>query len=187
MNALDIFVMLFFGGIVLVAFMAGLGKVFSAIVGMYFGIIVAAFFYCPAAALLQKVLPTMSLTIGELTVFVVLTIAFSLGFGAMLARTFVLERFPRLFSAFNTIGGRVAGLIVALLRTVLASMVVTLFVQAIYATTNAGAHGFMQIVQSQMQGSTLVPIFLKLVPTIIAPLKPWFPRGLPPLLDPSNL
>ena len=187
MNALDIFVMLFFGGIVLVAFMAGLGKVFSAIVGMYFGIIIAAFFYRPVAALLQKVLPTMSLTIGELTVFVVLTIAFSLGFGAMLARTFVLERFPRLFGAFNNISGGVAGIIVALLATVLASMVVTLFVQALYATTNAGAHGFMQFVQSQMQGSTLVPIFLKLVPTIITPLKPWFPRGLPPLLDPGNL
>ena len=187
MNALDIFVMLFFGGIVLVAFMAGLGKVFSAIVGMYFGIIIAAFFYRPVAALLQKVLPTMSLTIGELTVFVVLTIAFSLGFGAMLARTFVLERFPRLFGAFNNISGGVAGIIVALLATVLASMVVTLFVQALYATTNAGAHGFMQFVQSQMQGSALVPIFLKLVPTIITPLKPWFPRGLPPLLDPSNL
>ena len=187
MNAIDIFVMLFFGGIVLVAFMGGLGKVFSAIVGMYFGIIVAAFFYHPVAVLLQKVLPNMSLTIGELAVFVFLSLAFSIGFGVMLARTFVLERFPRLFGAFNNIGGGVAGILVALLATVLASMIVTLFLQALYTTTNAGAHGFMQFVQSQMQGSTLVPIFLKLVPTFITPLKPWFPRGLPPLLDPRNL
>src|SRR3712207_8306203 len=43
---------------------------------------------------------------------------------------------------------------------------------SLYTTTNAGAHGFMQFVQSQMQGSTLVPIFLKLVPTVITPLKP---------------
>ena len=187
MNALDIFVMLFFGGIVLVAFMGGLGKVFSALVGMYFGIIVAAFFYHPVAVLLQRVLPTMSLTVGELAVFTVLSLAFSIGFGAMLARTFVLERFPRLFGAFNNVGGGVAGIVVALLATVLATMIITLLLQALYTTTNAGAHGFMQFVQSQMQGSTLVPIFLKLVPTFITPLKPWFPRGLPPLLDPRNL
>ena len=187
MNALDIFVMLFFGGIVLVAFMGGLGKVFSALVGMYFGIIVAAFFYHPVAVVLQKALPSMSLTVGELAVFVLLALAFSLGFGAMLARTFVLERFPRLFGAFNNVGGGVAGIMVALMATVLASMIVTLLLQALYATTNAGAHGFMQFIQAQMQGSTLVPIFLRLVPTFITPLKPWFPRGLPPLLDPRNL
>ena len=187
MNALDIFVMLFFFGIVLAAFMGGLGKVFSALVGMYFGVIVAAFFYRPAATLLQKVLPSMSLTIGELTVFVILAIFFSLGFGAALSRTFVLERFPRLFGAFNNISGGIAGILVALLATVLASMIVTLFLQALYATTNAGAHGFMGFVQAQMQGSLLVPIFLKLVPTLVAPLKPWFPSGMPPLLDPRNL
>jgi hypothetical protein len=99
----------------------------------------------------------------------------------------VLERFPRLFGAFNNVSGGVAGILVAVLATVLASMIVTLLLQALYATTNAGAQGFMQFVQSQMQGSALVPIFLKLVPTLITPLKPWFPRGLPPLLDPRNL
>jgi len=186
-NALDILVMLLFFCIVLAAFLGGLGKVFSALVGMYFSVIIAAFFYRPVALLLQKVLPTMSLTIGELVVFVILSIGFSLGLGAMLARTFVLERFPRLFGAFNNISGGIIGVAVAVLATVLATMITTLMVQALYATTNAGAHGFMSIVQSEMQGSMLVPVFLKLAPTLMAPIKPWFPAGIPPILDPRNL
>jgi hypothetical protein len=36
----------------------------------------------------------------------------------------------------------------------------------------------------QIRESELVPIFIKLQPTINLALRPWFPNGLPPILDP---
>ena len=186
MNFLDVLVMAFFGGIVMLAFIGGLGRVFSALVGMYFGIIVAALFYRPVAVLAQRVVPTMSMSTGELVMFVLLTFLFSLGFGAALARTFVLRKLPRWLGVFSNISGAVLGILVAVVGTVLAAIVISLSLQALARTADTSSSGFLLVLQRQMQTSALVPIFLKLAPAFITPLKPWFPRGLPPILAPEN-
>lgn len=186
MNGFDILIMLFFGGIVALAFFGGLGKVFSTLVGLYFGVVFAAFFYHPLAVAVAHVLPSMALFTGDLLMFVLLLGLSTLGFTAVLARTFVLGRLPAWLGAFNNISGGVIGILVATFATILAAMVVALAVQVLDHTAASGTNGFLGMVHDQMRGAALVPIFLKLVPTVVSPLHPWFPKGLPPILAPGS-
>jgi len=185
-NVLDLLIMVFFAGIVTFAFMGGLGKVFSTLIGLYLAVVVAAFFYHPLAVAVGKVFTNMSPFTGDLIMFVLLTMLGTLAVSAGLARTFVLGKMPQRLGAFNNISGGLLGIMVALLSTILASLVITLALQVVDRTASLGSSDFLHDVQHQMAGSMLVPIFLKLVPTFVTPLQPWFPKGLPPILAPGS-
>lgn len=182
-NALDLLIMLFFGGIVALAFIGGLGKVISTLLGLYGGIIFAAFFYHPLAVAVSTRLVTMPPFTGDLLMFLLLLVVGAVAFSTALARSFVAGRFPRWFGAFDNIGGGIVGIVVALLATVLASLMLSLVAQAIDRAATLGPSPFLLTIQSQMHGAALVPVFLKLAPVFIRPLQPFFPNGLPPILQ----
>ena len=186
MNALDLLLIAFFGGIVGLAFMGGLGKVVSALVGLYFGVVFAAFFYHPLALAVGNIFPNMALPTGDLLMFLLLLTLGTVAFAAVLARTFVMGRFPAWLGWFNNLGGGVLGVLVALLSTVLAAMVLSLSVQVLDRTATLGGSPFLVDLQQQMHTAALVPIFLKFAPTVVATIHPFSPKGLPPLLAPGS-
>lgn len=182
MNGLDLLLLLFFGAIVGFSFMGGLGKVLSMLAGLYLGAVVAAFFYHPLALAVGTVLPTMSPFTGDLLMFVLLLALTTVAISAALSRTFFLGKVPARLGWLNNVSGGVLGVLVALLSTVLASLVISLGLQVVDRTATLGASGLLRGLQVQMQGATLVPIFLKLAPTLTTPLQLWFPAGLPAIL-----
>lgn len=182
MNFVDVLIMLFFGAIVALSFFGGIGKVISTLVGLYLGVIIAAVFYHPLAVAVGKVFTTMSPFTGDLLMFVLLLALSTLAVAAGLGRTFVLGKIPQRLGAFSNISGATLGILVAVMSTVLASMIISLGLQVLDRTATLGASSFMLDLQEQMRGAMLVPIFLKLAPTLITPLRPWFPSGLPPIL-----
>ena len=184
-NILDLFIMAFFTGIIALAFLGGLGKVLSALIGLYLAAIVSAVFYRPLATAAGTVFTTMSPFTGDLVMFALLLVFSTLAVSAGLTRTFVLGKIPSRLGAFNNISGGVLGVLVALFSTVLASMIISLGLQVIDRTATLGSSPLLLGLQEQMHGAMLVPIFLKLAPTFVTPLQPWFPKGLPPILTPG--
>lgn len=182
MNILDLVIMAFFGVIVAMAFFGGIGKVLSTLVGLYLSIIIAAAFYRPLSIAVGSIFPTMSPFTGDLLMFILLLGLGTAAASAGLARTFVLGKIPQRMGIISNISGAVLGILVALLSTVLAAMIISLGLQVLDRTATLGASSIMLSLQSQMRGAMLVPIFLKLAPTVVTPLQPWFPSGLPPIL-----
>lgn len=186
MNGLDLLLTLFFGGIVALAFLGGLGRMLATVVGLYAGLVAAAFFYHPLTVAVVNLLPSLPVAMGELIMFVLLLVLFTTVLSTALARSFVVTRFPHWLGPVNNIAGGIAGLLVATVATVLLALVLNLATRALDQTASLEGSRLVLGLNNQLHGATLPPLFLKLAPTLLATLQPWFPRGLPPLLTPAN-
>jgi uncharacterized membrane protein required for colicin V production len=182
-NLFDLLIIALFGGTVLLSFMGGLGKVFSTLAGLYGGALVAALFYQPfTEVVLTKLFPQMQEFTGNLVAFLFMMLWSSLAIAIGLGRSFVFKKIGDRIGIFNNITGGTLGIAVAIFATILATMVTSLLLQVLNATAELGSSSTMTQIQTELGNSTLVPLFLKLVPAVIAPLHPFFPKGLPPIL-----
>lgn len=186
-NLFDLLIMALFGGTVLLSFMGGLGKVFSTLAGLYGGALLAALFYQSFYALvLARLFPTMTDFTGELVAFLFLMLWTSLAIAIGLGRSFFFQKLSKRIGVFNNITGGTLGILVAIFAAILATMITSLGIQVLNATAELGSSKTMIQLQSELSHATLVPLFLKLVPAVIAPLRPFFPQGLPPILAPDH-
>lgn len=186
-NLFDLTIMALFGGTVLLSFMGGLGKVFSTLAGLYGGALLAAWFYQPFTDLvLRQFFPQMNSFTGNLTAFLLLLFVTSLSIAIALGRNFFLRNLTRRIGVFNNLSGGVLGIMVAIFAAVLATMVTNLLLQLLNSTTALASSPTMSLVQHELTNSTLVPLFLRFVPVVVLPLRPFLPQGLPPLLVLGN-
>lgn len=185
-NLFDLLIIALFGGTVLLSFMGGLGKVFSTLAGMYGGTLLAAWFYRPFSNLvLAKFFPHMTEFTGNLAAFLLLLFLASLAISIGLGRNFTLKRLSVKAGVFNNLSGAILGLVVAIFATILSTMVTSLLLQVLNATAALGSSPTMYSLQLELTNSALVPLFLRLAPAIVLPLRPFLPAGLPPILVPS--
>lgn len=187
MNGIDLLLTLFFGGIVALAFIGGLGRTLATVVGLYGGFVAAAFFYHPLTVAVVGLFPSLPVAMGDVIMFVLLLVFFTTVLSTALARSFVIGRFPHWLGPVNNIAGGVVGLLVATAATVLFALVLNLAMRALDQTASLEGSRLALGLNAQLHGATLPALFLKLAPTVLATLQPWFPRGLPPLLAPANL
>lgn len=179
----DLTIMVLFGGTVLLSFLGGLEKVFSTLVGLYGGALLATWFYRPVTDLvLARFFPQMNTFTGNLTAFLLLLFIASLSLSIALGRNFFLRHLVRRIGIFNNISGGVVGIVVAVFATILATMVTSLLLQLLNSTASLAKSPTMSLVQHELNNSTLVPLFLHFVPVVVMPLQPFLPQGLPPLL-----
>lgn len=187
-NFFDLLIMVLFSGIVLLSFLGGIGKVFSTLVGLYGGTVVAAWFYQPLSELmLARMFTHMNRFIGNLTAFLLLLFLGSMVITIGLGRNHFLQQFARRIGLLNNLTGGVLGIVIAIFAAILSTMVTSLLLQVLNATAALGSSPALAQVQWQLMNSTLVPLFLKLAPVLIMPLRLFMPQGLPPLLVSGGL
>jgi uncharacterized membrane protein required for colicin V production len=182
-NLFDLTIMALFGGTVLLSFLGGLGRVFSTLAGLYGGALLAAWFYEPVTDLvLARLFPQMNTFTGNLTAFLLLLFISSLSISIALGRNFFLKQITRRIGIFNNLTGGVLGIVIAIFAAVLATMITSLLLQLLNSTAALASSPTMSLVRYELTRSTLVPLFLRLVPVVVLPLRPFLPQGLPPLL-----
>jgi len=182
-NLFDLLIMALFGGTVLLSFLGGLGKVFSTLAGIYGGTLFAAWFYQPFMTLvLAKFFPQMTDFTGNLAAFLLLLFLASLAIAIALGHNFTLRRLSQKAGIFNNLSGGALGIVVAIFATILSTMITSLLLQVLNATAALGSSPTMYGVRIELMNSTLVPLFLRLAPTIVMPLRPFLPQGIPPIL-----
>jgi uncharacterized membrane protein required for colicin V production len=181
---MDFLVIATFLGIIGLGFFNGITRVTSAIVSIYFGSVFAAAFYRPVTAVARKYLTTMTPQTGHLVFFLLLFFCFSVVFTIIVSRWLGEVKLPRRIEIIDNIGGAALGVIVSALAMTLAAMLLAITLQALNQTlVFSGRDAVLGFVRNQIDGSTLVPIFLRMAPFFTRLISPWFPGGLPPILS----
>ncbi|MFL5760466.1 MAG: CvpA family protein [Thermomicrobiales bacterium] len=183
-NWVDYAILLSFMVIVGFGFFGGIAKVSAAIISIYASSILAAAFYRPTTNALQRVFSNLGQTLGELITFVVLFLVFSAVLTMIVARWFTGVRLPRRFLLVDNIGGVVLGLVLSAMALTFAALFLTVVLQALNQTVSlTGSDSVLGFARSQIRESELVPLFLRLAPLVSHAVSPWFPSGLPPIID----
>lgn len=181
LNALDIFVMGTFLAVIAVGFFNGITKVMSALLAIYIGSIISAAFYRPLTNASRDHIATMGESTGHLFFFVILFLVFSSAFTVLISTWLGRLKLPRRIEIVDNVGGAALGVIVSGLAVTLAAMLLVILLQALNQTFGSG--DMVGFVNNQIDGSTLVPVILRLSPHFVRLISPWFPNGLPPILS----
>lgn len=180
-NLFDVLLLLSFAGVTTACFIAGLGRVVTLFVGLYAGAIFAAHFYGASALWVVSLLPSLSVAVANVVLFVGLLVAGAGAVSVGLSRTFFVRRCPAWLGAANNIAGGLAGIVVALVVVLLLAMVAVLGLQALEFTSTLGPNAALLAFHTQIWGSTLTPLILRAAPWLVEAIAPWFPGGIPPI------
>jgi uncharacterized membrane protein required for colicin V production len=183
-NWVDYAILLVFMVIVGFGFFGGIAKVSAAIIAIYISSVLAAAFYRPMTDVLQRIFSNVGQTVGELIMFVLLFLIFSAILTWIVARWLTDVRLPRRILLVDNIGGVVLGLVLSAMALTFAALFLTVVLQALNQTISfTGSDSVLGFARSQIRESELVPLFLRLAPVVTHAISPWFPSGLPPILD----
>jgi uncharacterized membrane protein required for colicin V production len=183
-NWVDYLILATFMAIVGFGFFGGIAKVTAAIVAIYFSSVLAAAFYQPTTDAMQRVFSSMSQRIGELVMFVVLFLVFSAVFTWIVAKWTSRFKMPRRAVLMDNIGGVVLGLVLSAMALTFAALFLTVVLQALNQTVVlTGSGSVLGFARGQITDSALLPHFLRMAPVVKTAISPWFPSGLPPILD----
>lgn len=183
-NGLDIVIMAIFMGVIGYGFFNGVTKLTAAIIGIYLSTISAAAFYRPLAGLMHRAFPSMGVVTGEMASFFVLFVIFLIVSTTLLAHWFSDARLPRRIQILDNLGGAALGLVVSALATTLAALPLAVTLQALNQSVAGSARSpLIEVILHQIEDSSLVPYFLRMAPWFLQILEPWFPGGLPPILQ----
>lgn len=184
MNVLDIGIILVFAVLILVGFFGGVGRVTAGIFAVYFSTIVAAAFYDDLGDVLVDAVTDMHEATADLLAFLVIFLTMTGGFMWAIGVTIKAVQLRRgRFAIMDNVGGATLALAAGALAVAMTISVSVIILGAFNQSTvvsgdeNLGAFG------RQIRGSELVPIFLKLQEPVVIAYKPWFPGGLPPILE----
>ena len=184
LNGIDYFIVFTFMAIIGAGFFNGVSRVAAAILAIYFGSVFAAAFYRPLTSLALDVFSTMNRRTGELVFFMLLFLLFSTAFTIIFSRWIGDLRLPRRITIVDNIGGAALGVVVSGLAVTLAAMLLAIMLQALNHTLVIGGQDpLLGFIRQEIRGSALVPRFLDMAPFFVRLLAPWFPGGLPPILD----
>jgi uncharacterized membrane protein required for colicin V production len=183
-NFVDYAIMATFMVIVGAGFFGGIAKVTAAIVAIYFSAVLAATFYRPTTDGMQQIFSSMSQRMGELIMFLVLLLVFSAVFTWIVSKWTIRFKLPRRVMVMDNIGGVALGLLLSAITLTFAALFLTIVLQALNQTvTLTGSGSVLGFARGQIRDSALLPHFLKMVPVVRTAISPWFPSGLPPILD----
>lgn len=184
MNVLDIVIVLAFGLLILVGFFGGIGRVTAGIFAVYLSSIVAAAFYERLGNSFANNVDDMREATGHLMafmlLFVVLTGIFFWGIGVTIK---AVELRRGRFAIMDNVGGATLALTAGALAIAMTISVSVIILGAFNQSAVVGGDENLGTLGKQIRGSELVPMFLKLQEPLVVTYKPWFPNGLPPILE----
>ncbi len=182
-NVFDIIILITFMALVGVGFFNGVTRLTAAIVAVYFSAILAAVFYRALTTAAVDIIPGMDQVTGELAIFLLLFLGFSVTFTVAMARWLSGMKIPRRLRILDNIGGALLGIVVAAITLTVTSMVLEFSVQVMDRVVSSGTSNAADLIDSGIRGSALVPVFLRLAPFFVQAIAPWFPGGVPPILE----
>jgi uncharacterized membrane protein required for colicin V production len=183
MNILDACIIFAVGLIVIVGFFAGFGRVAVALVSIYAATIISATSYEGFGRRIRGVIEGLDQPTAELLGFLIVLIAMAaIFYYAIGAASRQVEQRRGRLAIFDNIGGLALAIVGGLLTIALTLSVTVILLGAFNRSTVAGAQNLGPFGR-QIESSELVPLFLKLQPAITYTMRPWFPGGLPPILD----
>lgn len=176
--------MLIFGLLILVGFFGGVGRVSAGFAAVYFASVVAAAFYERVGDIFNNNIGSMRDATGHLLafmmLFLVLTGAFFWGIGQTIKA--VESRRARI-AIMDNVGGATLAIVGGSLALAMTISVTVIILGAFNQSAVVDGDENLGALGNQIRGSELVPIFLKLQEPMLITYKPWFPEGLPPILQ----
>lgn len=186
MNILDILIIIAVGALVIAGFFGGVGRVTAGFFAIYFATIVAAAFYEPVGNALRNSIGDVSSATARLSAFLLLFLAMAAGFFWVIWQTFrSLGGQRSKFPILDNMGGAALAIVVGVLTIAMTISVTVILLGVLNQSSAVGASDSLGALGRQIRGSELVPMFLKMQPTITSALEPWFPSGLPEILRSS--
>jgi uncharacterized membrane protein required for colicin V production len=183
MNILDIVIILAVGALVVTGYFGGFGRVTAGCFAVYFSTIVAAAFYEPVGRSIGDGIGELSTATASLVAFLLLFIVMTAGFFWVIWQTFrSLANERSRFPILDNMGGAALAIVVGMLTIAMTLSVTVILLGALNQSSTVGTTQNLGALGRQIRESELVPMFLKLQPTITSSLEPWFPNGLPEIL-----
>ncbi len=179
-NGLDILIIVALAIAIAVGFFGGITRLAAMGIAIYLGSVAAARWYIDLAKVGHRHINNFSVETGQFVMFVGLIVVTALVLTPVLARTFGAIRFPRRWEIADNVAGAGLGVVALALSVIPMSLVLQALNQTVLnsgsGSTLGGAHG-------QIEQSALIPVFLRMAPTFVHLISPWFPGGLPPILS----
>jgi hypothetical protein len=184
-NLLDIVIIITVALLLATGFFTGVRRIGALLIATYFATIVAAASYTGLADVLLRYVGNISEATAHLAGFLLLLIVMGAIFYFVVSLSIkrVENRRGRL-SILDNIGGAALAVVVGVLTIAMTLSVVVILAGAFNQTSIVGGVNNLGVLGDQIRESELVPIFIKLQPAINLALRPWFPNGLPAILDP---
>lgn len=187
MNVLDFLILAMFVGIAATGFYAGVARMASLMVAMYFGTVISATFYERFGDSIQSGMGRISEGAAYFAAFVILFVGITLLFTFVIVKTTHPVSTQRRFAIFDNMGGATLSVVVAFVAITMAMAITVVMIQAAQSVSIGSDTGLMGSIETQLESSELAPIFLRLMPFVTAAVRPWFPGGLPPILTEADI
>jgi uncharacterized membrane protein required for colicin V production len=184
MNVLDFGIILVFGVLILVGFFGGVGRVTASFFAVYFSSIVAAAFYEGLGNIFTDSVSQMREATGHLLAFMVIFLVMAGAFFWGIGQTIKAVELRRgRFAIMDNVGGATMALVVGALAIAMTISVSVIILGAFNQSAVVNGDENLGALGRQIRGSELVPMFLKLQEPLLVAYRPWFPDGLPPILE----
>jgi uncharacterized membrane protein required for colicin V production len=170
----DVFLLLLIFGGMLTGFSTGLMRQVINLVGLYFGIVFAAFYHPMLVRWATRMLGESQSLGREALLFFLIFVAIW-GF-VVVGAYYGLRGTPR-FLPLTT--DRLAGMVLGMGAGVLVAVVVTLLLGYTTEVPWPRDNGIRLFISSSIDASSLSSFLSGLVPTVAGAIEPWVPRGLP--------
>jgi hypothetical protein len=183
MNLLDIMIILVVGSLVVVGFFIGAGRVTALLAAIYLSTIISASTYDDVARSIRQGVEGMRVSSSELIAFIGLLVLFSATIYWVITFSFrMMSEHGRKFAILENAGGAALGVVVGVLTLAMTLSVTVILLGALSSAGSTDA-GSLNALSRQIDNSELVPVVLKLQPSIQVTFEPWFRHGLPPILQ----
>lgn len=184
MNVLDVAIILVFAILIMIGFFGGIGRVTAGFFAVYVASIVAAAFYEGLGNVFADSVNRMRVETGHLLAFMLLFVLMSGAFFWGIGQTIKAVELRRgRFAIMDNVGGASLALVVGALAIAMTISVSVIILGAFNQSAVVNGDEGLGALGRQIRGSELVPMFLKLQEPLLVAYRPWFPDGLPPILE----
>lgn len=186
MPIVDILILMIFTGTYTLAFLGGVGRTLVGLVSLLAAMIGAALFTEPVAGVLRSVVPAISVWASELMGFVVTSALLAGAAVLAISRSFQLTPVPtRRLTVLRS--GALGIVALAVLAFALAVGLTAAVVQVTHGTVRQLPQDQIGVrLNDELDASLLVPVALRLSPTLYRYTIEWLPGDPPSILQPPS-
>ena len=184
MNLLDYTIIAAVPILITVGFFSGARRAAAAFVSIYFATVVAAASYQGLSDFFQRGDRDLRVATADLLAFMLLLIVMTGVFYVVVLQSVkqVVNRRGRV-SILDNIGGAALATVLGSLALVMTLSVTVVLLGVLNHSSVTGDSDSLGAVGDQIRESKLVPVVVRLQPAVTVGLRPWFPNGLPAILE----
>jgi membrane protein required for colicin V production len=174
LNPFDVLIVLALLAGVALGFVRGLVRMILSLLVLYLAAVAAMTLYTSLGNWL-RVVAGLPLSLSQSLSFLVILILISAAINFVLRRTYKHTELPGV-RQIDQLGGMIVGFFLSVVWIGLSILIIAFFLRA-----SLGQEApIQQTVIGYFRRSSLIPVFYRVLPVILATLRPWMPKGLPP-------